>query len=399
MEVPSEEERIVFLYSAPTGGHKECAEALRRGFKTFGPAPVETFGLDAVTHLYPLLGPVISRAYLEILKYTPQLWNFLYDNPDIEEITREFRQFMGTFNRSKLNKILAQYRPTAFVCTHALPCTLIAQEKKNGKCDLPLVGVVTDYAVHSYWVHPQVDLYIVANAASADTLEARGIPRERIRICGIPVDPQYRHKLRPQEARRRLGLDLHRPVVLVMGGAHGLGPIAKIVPELLALKNSPQIVVVAGVNKELQKDLSPHQKTKSVHLFGFTRLIPLLMDAADLLVTKPGGITTSEALAKGLPMILVKPIPGQEERNARFLVRNGAAVQVKKIEELRDAVRLLVGRRERLELLSQRALRIARPHAVEDACREISALLKSRRGVPPAEEETEPSPRAAQGLL
>jgi processive 1,2-diacylglycerol beta-glucosyltransferase len=277
---------------------------------------------------------------------------------------------------------LSREAPTAIVCTHALPCGLIAREKKRGNCQAPLVAVVTDHAVHSYWVNPQVNLYLVANDSSADTLASRGVPRSRIRVTGIPIDPQFKEKTAAPAARKKLGLDPLRPTVLVMGGSHGMGPMAEIAAGLLALKNPPQVAVVAGDNRDLHAELSALKPRKGLTVFGATRQIALLMDAADLLVSKPGGISSSEALAKGLPMIFMKPLPGQEERNARILVRHGAAVQKKNLPELKEAVRDLLSRPKALAEISENARRLSRPDAAEDACREILALLRlHKRGV------------------
>ena len=297
------------------------------------------------------------------------------DNPDLAEITRELRQLFSFLDSPKLKALLMEYRPNVFVCTHAVPAGLIAEQKRRGNCKIPLVAVVTDYDVHSYWAHPEVELYIVANETSRATLEARGIHPGKIKVCGIPVNPSFSKKIQQKAARARLGLDQKKPVVLVMGGGRGMGPLEEIVAGILSLKPAPQILVVAGTNKELESDLAPYKRTRGARIFGFTNQISLLMDASDILITKPGGLTSSEALVKGLPMILINPIPGQEERNARFLLKNAGTVKVKDVKELKEKVSSYLDHPAGLRKISKKMLQISRPRAAEEAAGEILNLL------------------------
>src|SRR3989344_2473193 len=214
--------KVVFLYSTPQGGHKECADAVREALARS--PEVQTVGLDAIGYLYPFLGPLIEKTYVEILKHTPQIWDYLYDNPDIAEITREIRQFFSFLDTPKFKSLLSDTRPDAFVCTHALPSGLIAEQKRRGNCHLPLIAVVTDYEVHSYWAHPQVDRYLVANENSKASLITRGVAGEKIRVTGIPVKAAFSQVIPKARAKERSGLDPARPAILVMGGTRGMGP-------------------------------------------------------------------------------------------------------------------------------------------------------------------------------
>lgn len=331
-------------------------------------------GLDAIGYLYPFLGSLIERTYVEILKHTPQIWDYLYDNPDIAEITREIRQLFSFLDTPKFKSLLAEFRPDAFVCTHALPSGLIAEQKRRGNCDLPLTAIVTDYEVHSYWAHPQVDLYLVANENSKESLIARGVPKEKIKVSGIPVAAAFSSKIPKKEAKKNLGLDSSKPAILVMGGTRGMGPIKKAVNALLGLESAPQILAAAGSNEELKSELGHLAQAGKIRLFGPTDQIPLLMDAADILITKPGGMTSSEALVKGLPMILVHPIPGQEERNARYLIHHGAAVESGDLKDLAEKAAGLISHPQELGKMSKKMLNIATPRSAEAAAEEILSL-------------------------
>ncbi|MBI2118422.1 MAG: hypothetical protein HYT97_02210 [Elusimicrobia bacterium] len=369
------QEQILFLYASPNSGHKSCAEAVRKVLNNCYPSSVYSIGIDTITHLYPILGSVVAKTYLEILRHTPQLWNFLYDNPDVEELTREIRQIFSFFNGQKLRSLLEEYSPTALVCTHAVPCSVIAEQKKRGNCTLPLIGIITDYAIHSYWLHSHVDLYIVANQESANTLKMKGIEKNKIKVCGIPVDPCFNKKILKSEACKKLLLDPAKNTLLVMGGTHGWGPIREIVEELASLKGPWQILVVTGANKDLEKELAFTQTFKNIKIFGFSNEISLLMDASDLLITKPGGITLSESLIKELPMILVNPIPGQEERNASYLVSHQAALQIKNIKELKECVKKLFSQPEELKKLKEKINAIRTPDAAQKSAEEIIHFL------------------------
>lgn len=377
------QERILFLYTSAESGHKECADSVRMGFKSFYPSSVQTVGIDAINYLYPFLGNLVAKTYLEILRYTPQIWNFLYDNPKINEITKELRQLFSFFNSSKLKLLLDEYDPTMFVCTHAIPCSVIAEQKRRGNCRLPLVAIITDYAVHSYWVDPEVNLYIVANHESQKSLTAKGVPKEKIKVCGIPISLEFNRKMNRHTARMKLGLDVQKPVILIMGGIRGFGPIEEITRELVLLQPVPQILVLTGINRDLEKKLNCYSKNENIQIFGYTSMVSILMDAADLLITKPGGMTTSEALVKELPMILVNPIPGQEVRNARYLLKHHAAVQVKNLREIRETVKQFFCHPETLKSLSENAKKISTPFAAKDAQNAIISLahLKEHKSI------------------
>ena len=208
--------KILFLYSAPRGGHKSCADAIRATFKNLYGDSIQTAGQDISSSLSPILGPLVTRTYFEMLRLTPQIWNFIYDNPDIEQATRELRRFFNSLNGSKLTEFIRKHRPSALVCTHALPCGVAAEQKKKGICSLPLIAVITDFAVHRYWTCPEVDLFIVSNKQSEKTLRSRGIPQRKIKIFGIPTSATA--KTNPDDAKRKLGLDPSKPCVMLMGG-------------------------------------------------------------------------------------------------------------------------------------------------------------------------------------
>lgn len=367
---------VLFCYINPASGHQKAAEAVMAALRQMNPR-VHAEGVNSISYANPVLGRMISRLYLNILKHAPQLWEVIYDNPVVEEATRDVREMFSLFNARKTARIVKEHRPRVIVCTQAVPLNLLAALKARGKMKIPLVGVITDYGVHTYWMSKAVDLYLVPTEEVRRKMIRAGIRETHVKVTGIPVDPIFLTRGDGRVERARLGLDPRRPTALVMGGSHGLGPLDEAVAALRRLPGGLQVIVACGNNRSLLKDLNKRFKDdRSVLLLGHTRQVPRLMDASDFLVSKPGGMTTSEALTKGLPMIIVNPIPGQEEWNAAYLLKNGAAERADDLPSLMERVRDLLLHRDRLEKMKERCLKLARPWAAYDAAEEILNLVE-----------------------
>ncbi len=367
--------RVVFLYISMSSGHQRAADAVREALSLISPG-WETYGVDSFTFAYPTIGKLIARTYLEVLRHTPVLWDFVYDNPDVETATREIREVLNLISAPKIKKLIRRHNPQALVCTQAVPCSVAAAEKRRGRLSIPLVAVVTDFAIHSYWVYKEVDLYCVASEEARQELIRHGISSSRIAVTGIPISPSFLRRLPKETARARLRLDAERPTVLIMGGSQGLGPLQEMLEHLHELPL--QCIVNAGLNRELFRALHKRfGRDKRVRLFGYTRMINTFMDAADLLVTKPGGLTSSEALAKSLPMVITHPIPGQEERNARYLLKSGAAVQADEPAEIAAMVETLLNHPARLRRMAEKTKEIARPYAAIEIARHLDRLIST----------------------
>jgi processive 1,2-diacylglycerol beta-glucosyltransferase len=364
--------RVLFLYISPSSGHQHAADAVREALKLLEPT-WETVGVDSFSHAYPTIGKLIARAYLEVLRRTPALWNYVYDNPDVEAATREIRELLNLISGPKMQNLVQRYTPEALVCTQAVPCSVFAAEKRRGELNIPLIAVVTDFAIHSYWVYKEVDLYCVSSEEARKDLIRYGIEASRIVVTGIPISPKFLKHMRKDVARTRLGLDVKKPTVLVMGGSQGMGPLQETIDKLQDL--DVQCLVATGLNRELFRLLrKTHAQDRHVRLFGYTRRINLLMEAADLLISKPGGLTSSEALAKNLPMIITNPIPGQEERNARYLERQGVAEEAGTPEEIAKLAQILLQNPIRLQRMVEQTKKIAAPYASIEIARWICRL-------------------------
>lgn len=358
-----------------SSGHQRAADAVREALSLLTPS-WETAGVDAFSYAYPRAGKIIARTYLEILRHTPILWDYMYDNPDVVLATREVRDLLNLVSLPKMRRLLKQHNPRALVCTQAVPCSVFAAEKRRGKLHIPLIAVLTDFAAHSYWVHPEVDLYCVASEESKRYLVQNGISASKIVLTGIPVSPSFLRRVPKEQACAEFDIDPSRPTVLVMGGSQGLGPLEELVQQLHA--SSYQCLITTGVNRALFRSLHKrYEKDRRVRIFGYTNMVGTLMDASDLLITKPGGLTSSEALAKGLPMIITNPIPGQEERNARFLLKHGVAEQADEPKEIARLTQNLLHHPVKLKRMMEKTKSVAYPYAAMEVARHVFGLISA----------------------
>ncbi len=365
---------VLFLYGDRPSGHAAAAAALRDQMRLSAPhVRVSEFSLS---ELHPFVGPLVSGAYLQFVQKTPKLWSSLYDNSAVAAAIGEIRRPLSALHRKKLRARLRQLSPDLIVCTHALPCATLSLEKENGALSAPLAAVLTDYGVHAFWVSAYVDLYLASCQEAAEELMRRGVDGAKIQVTGIPVHPKHRERPGREQARSALGLALEPWTLLLEGGSRGLGPLHLLVDQLLAELPQAQLLIACGRNRGLYRELrGRYGRTPRVRPLPFTRRMPTCLAAADLLVGKPGGLTAAEATATGLPLVLVDPLPGQEQRNSAHLASQGAAICVEDASSLGKTLRALLQEPERLRALREGAKRASRPASSEQACRALLQLL------------------------
>lgn len=369
---------LLFLYMVPHTGHQKAAEAIMEAASHMNPR-VNCAGVDAASHAYPLLSNMVNRVYLQMLKQAPGIWDYLYDNPDVEAATRDARKLLTFVSSFRIKALLKKHRPIAAICTQAAPAVALAAERRRGHLKIPFVCVVTDFGVHQYWLHPEVDLYLVAHEDVKNELIDRGIEPNKIRCTGIPIRPAFGESYDQIEERIRLRIHPNKKTILLMGGSRGLGSLDDLVEALKTIPLNFQTLVICGQNKTLHKKiLKSTRGHDDFHVLSYTRDLPRLMAASDILITKPGGLTCSEALAMQLPMVLTNPIPGQEERNVRFLTRHNVALLARTPEELIVSVSNLLRRPKKLMNLKQRSRLIAKPHSAWESSRFIFDLIHNR---------------------
>ena len=373
------EQLNVLIFSASFGaGHVRAAEAIMEELRIKEPN-VKITHLDFGAFLSKTFNSFIKSTYIELIKYTPKLWGKFYYRTSKIPPDSLFQRFLNGLGRREFLKLIKSLKPDLVICTYPTVAGVLAQQRLKGILNVPLVTVVTDYAVHSQWIHSGVDLYIVGCESVYDGLVARGIHPSSIRITGIPVSPKFEWTLDRQEILKKLHLKPHLPTVLVMGGAYGVLGGAKWICKFLVESDFPvQTMIVCGQDEKLYKALDPlmvNGKNPAAR-FGFVKNVEELMSAADMIITKAGGLTVSEALTKRVPLVIFRPIPGQEEENARYLEDIGAGRTAKNEEELEEIIFALLKHSKDL-LRMRRAAELAVPgRAAELAVQSMLQLLE-----------------------
>lgn len=366
--------KLLLLSVSAGAGHVRAAEALQaEATRSFPGWQAEH--LDVMEFVPRLFKRIYADSYLSLVNRHPVFWGYLYQATDQARpdstLTRLRKAFEG-LNTRKLTARLRAANPDAVVCTHFLPAQLLSKLRRDGAFAQPSWVVITDFDVHSLWVHPHLTGYAVASDEVAARLRDRGLDQARIAVTGIPVHPVFAAPPARAVAAAKLGLDPLRPIIALMSGGFGVGAIDLMAERLLSIPGDHQVLALAGRNAPLLQRLEALAAAHRGRLrpLGYTREIEVVMAAADLAVTKPGGLTTSECLAVGLPLIVVSPIPGQEERNSDHLLEHGAALKAHDLAGLEFRVRQLLREPARLERLRLAARALGRP----DAARRILDL-------------------------
>lgn len=362
--------RIILMYISEVSGHRNAALAIEKAMLMLEP-DTETLNINAFNYTNPIAEKVTNSIYMGIIKIAPKIWDYLYDNPKIVKRIERTKENIHKANSPKLKKLFDKFMPDAVICTQAFPCGMVADYKKTYGLNLPLIAVLTDYVPHSYWIYDNVDYYIVPSEDIAASLVKRGVADKKVKSLGIPFDPKFGQLQEKSGLLHKYKLKSGIPTILVMGGGQGLGPIKTIVKSLEKVKSEIQEIVVTGTNKKLYKTLKRRIKKykKRIILFGYAHHINELMNLADIVISKPGGVTTSEVLAMGKPMIIVKPLPGQEANNTRYLTEKGAAIKVDRPKEINSVVEGLIGNAHKLSQVKEAVRKIAKPSASMDIAR------------------------------
>jgi len=374
---------ILILYVSVGQGHRKAALAIQYALRAEDPF-LKVACLDLLEIWPAWVGGLFTGLYRRLVHLAPRLWNSVYDHRQVKEGLNRPLQFLSRFSRRRVKLLLEELDPDTVVCTQAIPSILAADCKRSLNLKYSLVAVPTDFRAHRYWIDDQVDLYLLPSEESGTQLVGDGVGIDRVRVTGIPVHPEFSRQLDPLVLKEKYGLSPVEQIILLMGGGDGTVSLERLILALDGRRERFQIVALSGRNlrqhahlKRLQSQLSHH-----FQVFGFIESVDELMAVADVIVTKPGGLTTAEALAKKLPMVLIDPLPGQEELNAEFLERNGAAIQAsdeKAAVEL--VVKVLQDDNLRLRMIKSMEM-IRRPDAAREAAKHImnlaSQLIKPR---------------------
>lgn len=351
--------RLLILSASAGAGHNRAAEALDAACAEFHPG-VKSQWADSLKYTPRLFRKFYEQSYLWMASKSPMIWGMLYKltgkktHPRADKLVRTYDRVSYT----RLMKFIDKVAPDAVIATHFLPPNVIHAHRGR---HLPVYTVVTDYDVHPMWYNPGVAGYFVPTEETKVQLARLGCPEDRIRVTGIPIHPIFSRTR--ETACRALKLPENRPVVLFMSGGFGMGDMETAVNRLLRLADRCQLVVVCGKNESLRKRIS---RISGIQVHGFVKNVQDFMQESDLVITKAGGLTVSECLAKGAPMVIYSPIPGQEERNCDYLLERGAAVKAKGLDVLDFKVAELLEAPDKLATMKRSARAAARPHAARE---------------------------------
>lgn len=359
--------RLLLLSVSAGAGHGRAAEALRAQAALSFPG-VEAKHIDVMTLVPRSFRALYTDYYIKIVAHHPSVWAYLYhatDKMPRDALFAKFRRAIERLNTRKLRDALREFAPEHIICTHFLPAELLAHDIKRGRAVPPVWVQVTDFDLHRMWVQAGMRGYFAASDEIAFRMVQHGIASANVCVTGIPIMPAFSQKLDRIDCARELGIEPDKITLLLMTGGAGIAGGETLITRLLALPGEFQIVALAGRNEQLLANYRALARASSGRLFplGFTSTIERVMACADVAVTKPGGLTVSECLAVGLPMVLISPIPGQEERNADYLMEHGVAVKAYDAVALEYKIGQLVSHADRLLRMRENMGGLGRPDA------------------------------------
>lgn len=387
-------------------GHRMAAESLCQGIVAERPGSTSEL-VEALEHTGPDGGQLAKELYFGALEDAPELWGAVYAQRGMFETFRGINELADDFRLGTLGPKARAFAPDLVLAMHPTACGLASALARNRDVDCPVVAVLTDFDAHPAWVYQGIDHYLVASDSMATALRKMHLPSGEVTATGLPIRLPFEELGDRVDTRRRLGLAPDRTTLLLMGGGLGLGPIAETAEALAKLGGAVQLVVIAGKNQELERSARAVAQRASipVHVTGLVQNVWDYMNAADLAIGKPGGMTCAELLACGVPLIALAPIPGQEQANADVLVSLRAALLAPNAEAASRVVRELLARPSALSAMRRSARELGRPRAARDAARHVIAMVDERRPKPrvriadPGAPRTRPASSGVEGEL
>jgi processive 1,2-diacylglycerol beta-glucosyltransferase len=341
---------------------------MRKKFENVEPIVCNVFDFSPPVFYKPIL-----KIYFKMLSYFPQGYQKMYDLGNKSGFVLKMCEYVSRYLAGRMAKFILSKDAALIISTHATPAGLVAHLKKEGKLKVPAAAVITDYVVHKLWVYPELDHYFVATEEMAQDLQKEGIHQTKIEITGIPIVPSFKKPADKNEICEKLGLDPAKATLLIMGGGAGLIPMDEIIETIkkteLFKKHKLQIIAVTGKNAAMYEKISHIAKSapQMIKPFGYVENVHELMAVSDILISKPGGVTSAEALASGLPVLIYNPLPGQEEANARYLTSQGAAYLATSFCQLSTIFEKMVDTEpEKMAELKKKAKTIGKPDAAFD---------------------------------
>lgn len=372
--------KLIILTAATGGGHVRASRAIQAYISEHS-AGCEVDVVDALKSISSVLDKTVCDGYHFLATRTPKVFGQLYRRTNEDNLLSSLvSRFSGVFSQ-KLIPLLEDKRPDVIISTHPFATEMISHLKWAGAVTAPLICLMTDYGPHRAWIADRVDAYVVANGDMIAEMEAMGVPKEKIYPFGIPVENVFFSEGDNTAFLKRIGLDTELPTILVMAGSFGVTNILKIYRQIIRLDMNFQIIVITGRNGKLHEEFAKliPESPKPTKLVFFTDEVENYMHAADLLITKPGGLTVSEALACGIPLAVFDAIPGQEEDNANFLLTHNMAVKLENGDDCGETIRSLLADSQKLNDMRSSCRGFDKSRSAENILRLIQELYEKTK--------------------
>ncbi len=368
--------KVIVFYAKYGGGHLSAARSIKENIE-LEYKDVEVILVDCMEYVNNVINKITTKAYSEMAKKAPKTWGKVYWNSQKGPLA----SISNTSNKLfsiKLFKLIKDFKPDVIISAHPFSSQMCAYLKKLGKLNAKIATVMTDFAPHDQWLvyHQYVDYYFVSHEEMKKQLHEKGIDNNKIYATGIPLSNKFLLKYDKSEILKSFGLSPDKQTVLFFGGGEfGLGKTQtyKIFKTFVENYNNIQIVAIAGKNQKMKENfehlVNDLGKQNYVKILEYTNKVPELMSISDLVVTKPGGLTTTESLASGLPIVIINPIPGQEEENASFLEKNKVAIWIRKDDDVEQVLNDLFSNPDKMREMKINSRLLAKKNSTKDICR------------------------------
>lgn len=372
---------MLILSASAGAGHIRAAQAIEQAALELNAAK-EVIHVDTLEYTNKVFRTLYSKTYIEMVNSAPEVLGWIYDHLDTPWKRERRRLALDKLNTRPFVKFVKKYQPDVIICTHFLPAEIVSWMKAKEKLECPQGIVITDFDVHALWLCHHYEQYFVAIEEAGVHLNKLGIWPDKISVTGIPIDPIFSQNKDKQQMRVKYGLHPDKPTILISAGGFGVGPIELIMRALLQSRHPLQIIAICGKSKELKQQIDsfaarlPQNSSINIKPVGYTKDMDEYMSASDILLGKPGGLTTSEALTKGLVFVIFNPIPGQEERNSDHLLEDGVAIRCNNLPTLAYKLDRLLDDKVRFSTMQNNAKKLACPNAAYEIVKKMLSLPK-----------------------
>lgn len=376
----------IFIFTASTGaGHNLAAKSIAQALSEYG---FEVDVYDAFKESSAVLDKIVTKGYKQLVENVPKLYEQIYNQFNhMTPFQQNIFKMMTKVMNPEIVPMIQKEQPHLLISTHPFVTNILGTLKEHGAFDLPVLSFVTDYKIHSVYLHKKINAYVVGSEYTKETMIEKGVNPDIIYPFGIPIRQEF-----VEETRKKAEIEdpTIRGTILLMAGSMGTRQMEKAFVALMKAQEKIKIIVVCGNNKKVERSIEFLNKVyetedKVVEIHGFVDNIPELMDESDAIISKPGGLTSTEAIVKCIPMIIPYYYPGQEEENADYLVESGMAIKVDKIKELTSMVDFLIENKYIIQQMAENMSEEARNHSMEktiELCKKLISEYEAGEIIP-----------------